>query len=74
LDKGKSVAERLRRNIAGSQVNTDCGRISLTVSIGICKHEQDDAKLDDIIKLADNALYQAKNSGRNRVVLACDPS
>jgi two-component system cell cycle response regulator len=67
-----SVAERLRQDVAEKSVVINGGRdeIKVTVSIGIASSE--DAPQDDnpqkLIKRADEALYEAKTGGRNRVV------
>ncbi len=64
------LGERLRRSIESMQVDYEGQSISRTASIGIaCLH---DAELDDedtLLMQTDQALYQAKDGGRNRVVL-----
>ena len=57
-----NAAERLRKTIESSNINS-IGPI--TISIGIAfwpKHSHD---VTEVFKMADNKLYQAKNSGRN---------
>lgn len=62
------VAERLRQRLAEKQTTIDGGiPINFTVSIGVAHARREDKHLDDLIKRADTALYQAKNQGRNRV-------
>ncbi|MDQ3756721.1 MAG: GGDEF domain-containing protein [Actinomycetota bacterium] len=66
---GLIVAERIREAIA-----MDCGaspRISVTASIGLAVLDGDPARL---LRNADSALYEAKISGRNRVVAARVPA
>ncbi|MDJ0622496.1 MAG: GGDEF domain-containing protein [Desulfocapsaceae bacterium] len=61
----KSFAERLR-----SGVEAEMGRefdTHITISIGLSEYQQNDT-LESITDRADQALYHAKNSGRNRVV------
>jgi two-component system cell cycle response regulator len=62
------VLERLRRAVADKPVSTQGQEVTVTVSIGgaVCQGET----MDELLKLADDALYKAKNEGRNRVVLA----
>ena len=62
------VADRLRRRLAEKQTMVN-GKtpIQFTVSIGVTHVRREDETLNDMIKRADKALYQAKNNGRNRV-------
>jgi len=66
------VAERLRQEVAAQKVTLNSGRdeIDVTVSIGIASSEegQKDDTAQKLIKRADDALYEAKTAGRNRVV------
>ena len=43
--------------------------LNVTTSIGVAGFERSDDTLESILKRADEALYEAKNAGRNRVVL-----
>lgn len=43
---------------------------SVTISIGVASYNKDIKKFDDIILNADKALYEAKNQGRDRVVVS----
>lgn len=64
------VGERLRKSIANSAIYIDSDKqITLTVSIGVacCLSVAD--SIADMMKRADAALYQAKNQGRNCVVV-----
>jgi len=42
----------------------------VTVSIGVSHLSESDAGLDEVMKRADDAMYEAKRLGRNRVVTA----
>lgn len=61
-------AERLRRKIEATDFVYWGQRVPLTVSIGAAAaSELEKLSMDNLIRLADSRLYQAKNSGRNRV-------
>lgn len=65
--KAKTVADRLRESISEIIVHADNGdEVRFTVSIGISSYEISD-NIDTLIKTADEALYKAKENGRNRV-------
>jgi two-component system cell cycle response regulator len=70
LQVGFTVAERLRRTIAGKPFNAGAkhGPLSITVSIGVSAYESAADTPASILKRADEALYEAKRAGRNRVV------
>ena len=70
LQVGFTVAERLRRTIASKPFNAGAkqGPLAITVSIGVAGYETVSDTRETIMKRADEALYQAKRSGRNRVV------
>lgn len=61
-------ADRLRRALSELVVMTDDKTIGFTVSIGVAALASTDDTIDTILKRADEALYRAKRSGRNRVL------
>jgi diguanylate cyclase (GGDEF)-like protein/PAS domain S-box-containing protein len=63
------VAERLRAATAATEVNANGSSIHFTVSIGVTELSSEDRDIEDVHRRADEALYEAKNSGRNRVVV-----
>jgi diguanylate cyclase (GGDEF)-like protein len=66
----RSVAERIRKSVAASSVTTPDGEcIRVTISIGLASLAPDGAA-DEALASADAALYQAKESGRDRVATA----
>ncbi|HOX06040.1 MAG TPA: GGDEF domain-containing protein [Planctomycetota bacterium] len=69
-DKAQEVAERLRSRIEAARV--ECGGVELgiTASFGVACFPDDGEDKQKLIGAADSALYRAKASGRNRVVMA----
>lgn len=63
-------AERLRDKIQQLEVIVDDNKIDLTVSIGVSQWRKDAfSSAEEFVDSADKLLYQAKDSGRNRVVI-----
>jgi len=67
IDGALQVGERLRTIVAGHRTILNEKSINVTISIGICPWRMGDS-LDNLLQNADNALYSAKDTGRNRVV------
>ncbi len=63
INRAMAFAERLRVEIEAS----DNGICPITISVGLCKYNGDDTYHEAIDK-ADNALYYAKEHGRNRLI------
>jgi len=61
------AAERLRQAIAEDAVETEQGLLNFTVSLGLASLDPTTVDLEDLLRQADMALYQAKQNGRNRV-------
>jgi len=59
--------DRIRKRIAENTIATQSGEIAITVSIGIATIGEA-TTVDRILDMADRALYQAKDEGRNRVI------
>ncbi|MCW8833851.1 MAG: YfiR/HmsC family protein, partial [Colwellia sp.] len=68
IEIATKIAERMRVKIASLSTSYQQTSIKLTVSIGLTAKRADETNIDNIIQRADKALYQAKNSGRDRVV------
>ncbi len=64
------VAERLRLAVAGEPfaLHASGQKIPVTISVGVAVAAEGGGPVEDLLKSADDALYAAKNSGRNRVV------
>ncbi len=60
--------ERFRKTIETLDLNYQNQPINITVSIGACQLDQSIGNKEEFLQKADNALYDAKNSGRNKVV------
>ena len=63
------VAEKLRREVEKRYFIWETRSLRVTVSIGVAAAPQEDIKeWNDLVKASDQALYRAKDAGRNRVV------
>ncbi len=67
LDMALLVAEKVRKRVEAVHLSDEQHPQPLTVSIGVTIMAESDVTLEAILKRADKALYEAKNSGRNRV-------
>lgn len=63
-------AEMLRQRVAALETHCDGGVVQFTVSIGVAVADTPDETARDLFKRADSATYQAKQQGRNCVVMA----
>ncbi|MBI3037618.1 GGDEF domain-containing protein, partial [bacterium] len=72
MDDAKIVAERIRRDIAKFEfpaLAQNQPAIHATISIGVAGFPINANNKDELIQKADSSMYQAKGSGRNRVIL-----
>jgi diguanylate cyclase (GGDEF)-like protein len=69
LDAGFALAEELRARMAELTFDTERGKLTLTCSFGVSEWEPGE-NIDQLLKRADAALYEAKTGGRNRVIAA----
>ena len=60
--------ERFRKTIETLDLTYQNQQINITVSIGACQLDQSIGNKEEFLQKADTALYDAKNSGRNKVV------
>ena len=70
VEAGEGVAERIRRDIAHHSFEIEGQEVKLTVSIGIAAFPRHGKTKEEIIKIADQAMYHGKNMSRNVVYLA----
>jgi len=69
INAAKQVAEKIRQAVENTEIQTEEANIKKTISIGISIFPDQCDKGWECIKYADLALYEAKRTGRNKVVL-----
>ena len=76
VDDAAMVAEKVREAIRRSSFTVPATRrrVQLSASIGVARRRPNGIDVDRLLILADNALYEAKRQGRDRVVIAEDPA
>ena len=62
--------ERFRKTVQTLALNYQGKDVNVTVSIGACQLTSDMSSKEDFLQKTDEALYEAKNSGRNKTVLS----
>ncbi len=67
LQQGKVVAERIRTALQDSLIVHEGKEIRATLSGGLASYKEGVETIDDLIRMADEALYKAKELGRNRI-------
>jgi two-component system cell cycle response regulator len=72
IENAELVAERIRNDIASESIkaSTPSGSVNVTVSVGVAMCQSTSETPDKQLKRADEALYEAKRNGRDRVVMA----
>ncbi len=61
------VAEKLRRVVETGEISVGESRVHVSLSIGVASYPEDATHEADLVRQADEALYQAKREGKNRV-------
>jgi diguanylate cyclase (GGDEF)-like protein len=69
LEEGAVAAERVRAAIASTSITTGTETLAMTVSVGVARHVIGAAH-GDFIEAARTAMLDAKQRGRNQVVLS----
>ncbi|MCF8032000.1 MAG: GGDEF domain-containing protein [Desulfarculaceae bacterium] len=70
LDSAARLAERIRETMAGQGVMAGGRKLTVRLSVGVVTTEQGTTSADDLLRLADRALYRAKEMGGDRIELA----
>ena len=73
LEQARLMAERVRREIANVVIHYGTQQIKVTVSVGVATGPVHGDQPDLLITQADNAMYAAKQAGRNRCRSAITP-
>ncbi|CAB3707647.1 sensor domain-containing diguanylate cyclase [Achromobacter piechaudii] len=71
LRSAAAAAERLRQRVA-ARLPTESVGVGITISVGVARYPEHGATLAAVYRRADQALYHAKNHGRNAVCIADD--
>lgn len=61
------LAEKIREEVSRVSLHAPNGSVPLSMSAGLCRCHPDDTRIDDVVRRADAALYEAKAAGRNAV-------
>jgi diguanylate cyclase (GGDEF)-like protein len=70
LEESFVIAERIRRQVENTSFEVGQTQVNLTLSMGISNFPSHRAKSkEDLVKMADQALYDAKRGGRNKVCI-----
>jgi len=69
-EQARFVAERIRTAIESAQIKIYDEDLKITISIGVAGFLDDASDVEALVEKADQALYQAKQAGRNKVCLA----
>ncbi len=70
-ESARLVAERHRKSVSAIDLaRHELEQVTISIGVAVYDARRDDETLDELIKRADEALYDAKRSGRNRTVVA----
>jgi len=67
------LANRIRKNIEKAVLTYKTHRIKTTVSAGIVEFDHESGEAENIFEIVDAALYEAKNKGKNMVIVTSIP-
>jgi diguanylate cyclase (GGDEF)-like protein/PAS domain S-box-containing protein len=71
-DQAAQLAERIRHAVREVTILADGHSFTFTVSMGVAAYRSHDAGLEALLRRADEALYRAKETGRDRICVAED--
>jgi len=70
LDNSYKIALKIKEIVESTEINYDeIDKFFFTISIGIAILSENDSNIENVIKRADEALYRAKENGRNQVYI-----
>ena len=69
IDDAERIAEKIRERVETLALHEEFYTVPLTISVGVAEYQVTE-NLKDVFARADKALYRAKASGRNQVVLS----
>lgn len=67
IEAASKIAERICRGMAEQPFILDYHEVAITVSIGVSNYPKDGSNPEELFRVADTTLYQAKQNGRNRI-------
>ena len=72
IDQARIPLERFRKTVETLALQYENKIIDVTVSIGACQYDDKIKTKEEFLHIVDDALYEAKNTGRNKVVVYYD--
>jgi diguanylate cyclase (GGDEF)-like protein len=69
-EQGLVTAERMLKQVAEERFGGEGESIKVTISVGVASYPENGEDAQSVIRNADAAMYEAKEQGRNRVILA----
>ena len=72
LNDAKSVAQSLRSDVSSAIFAFDTYEFNVSMTFGMARLNETFSNMEDVIKRADQALYNGKENGRNCIILADD--
>jgi diguanylate cyclase (GGDEF)-like protein len=64
------LADKIRKNVEELRLDINDNKVNFTISLGVSKvYNSSETNIEKALKRADDALYDAKNSGRNKVCI-----